>query len=117
MPTIRDFTSALRRRPGVNAVLVSGFDGLLIEGDAEEGLDQQDLAARIPSFIGEAGQLGKAAHLGDCAICIVEFGAGYAVVTTLGNDAILSVFVSHSADLGPLLFDIRSQRSRLEGLV
>jgi len=117
MPTIRDFTSALRQRPGVNAVLVSGRDGLLIDGTAEETLDQHDLAARLPSFINEAAQLGDAARLGGCATCIIEFGEGYAVLTTLGGDSILSVLVSKSAELGPLLFEIRSQRSRLEALL
>ena len=39
MPNIRDFTSALRQRPGVDAVLVLGKDGLLIEGFATPGLN------------------------------------------------------------------------------
>ena len=39
MPNIRDFTSALRQRPGVDAVLVLGKDGLLIEGFAAPGLN------------------------------------------------------------------------------
>jgi predicted regulator of Ras-like GTPase activity (Roadblock/LC7/MglB family) len=117
MPTIRDFTSALRRRPGVNAVLVSGRDGLLIEGTAVDALDQHDLAARVPSLITEAAQLGAAARLGECTTCIIELGEGYAVLTTLGKDSILSVLVSKSAELGPLLFEIRSRRTQLEELL
>ncbi len=117
MPTIRDFTSALRQRPGVNAALVSGRDGLLIEGTADTNLDLHDLAARLPSLIDESARLGDAARLGACTTCIIEFGDGYAVATTLGGDAILTVLVSKSAELGPLLFDIRSQRSRLQALL
>lgn len=117
MPTIREFTSALRRRQGVNAVLVSGRDGLLIDGASDENLDQDDLAARVPAFIDEAMQIGDATRLGPCSTCIIEFAEGYAILTTLGADSILSVLVSKSAELGPLLFDIRSQRSRLESLV
>jgi predicted regulator of Ras-like GTPase activity (Roadblock/LC7/MglB family) len=117
MQTIREFTSALRRRPGVNAVLVSGRDGLLIEGGAGDSLDLHDLAARIPSFVSEAAQLGEAARVGGCNTCIVEYGDGFAVVTTLGSDSLLSVLASKSAELGPLLFEIRSQRSRLESLL
>jgi predicted regulator of Ras-like GTPase activity (Roadblock/LC7/MglB family) len=117
MPTIREFTSALRRRSGVTAVLVSGRDGLLIDGASDAALDQQDIAARVPSFLNEAALLGDAARLGDCSTCIVEFGDGYAILTTLGSDSILTVLATTSAELGPLLFDIRSQRSRLESLV
>jgi predicted regulator of Ras-like GTPase activity (Roadblock/LC7/MglB family) len=117
MQTIREFTSALRRRPGVNAVLVSGRDGLLIEGGGSESLDLNDLAARIPSFVSEAAFLGEAARVGGCNTCIVEYGDGFAVVTTLGSDSLLSVLASKSAELGPLLFEIRSQRSRLESLL
>ena len=117
MPTIRDFTTALRRRPGVEAVVVSGRDGLLIEGLAGDSLDQQDLAARIPSFIGEADAIGWASRLGGCITSILEYESGYAVGTSLGGDALLTVLVSKSADLGSLLFDIRSQRSQLGALV
>jgi uncharacterized protein len=117
MPTIREFTSALRRRPGVNAVLVSGRDGLLIEGSAGDAIDQHDLAARVPSFISEALNIGDAARLGACNTCIVEFSDGFAIVTTLGSDSVLTVLASKSAELGPLLFEIRSQRSKLESLV
>jgi uncharacterized protein len=117
MPTIRDFTTALRRRPGVEAVIVSGRDGLLIEGMAGDTLDQQDLAARIPSFIGEADAIGWASKLGGCITSIQEHERGYAIVSSLGNDALLTVLVSQSADLGSLLFDIRSQRSTLGALV
>lgn len=117
MPTIREFTSALRQRPGVSAVLVSGRDGLLIDGASDGTLDQPDLAARVPPFLDEAAQLGDAARLGSCSTCIVEFGDGYAILTTLGSESILTVLVSKSTDLGSLLFDIRSQRSLLESLV
>lgn len=117
MQTIREFTSALRQRPGVDAVLVSGRDGLLIDGAASDGLDLDDLAARIPSLVAEAAHLGAASLLGACATCIVEFNDGYAVLTTLGNDSVLTVLAAKSAEIGPLLFELRSQRSRLESLI
>ncbi len=117
MPTIREFTSALRRRPGVTAALVSGRDGLLVEGSADSALDLHDLAARVPSLVAEAAHIGDASRLGVCTTCIVEYGDGYAVITTLGADSILTVLAGKSAELGPLLFELRSQRSRLESLL
>lgn len=117
MQTIREFTSALRQRPGVNAVLVSGRDGLLIDGAASDGLDLNDLAARLPSLIAEASHLGAASRLGTCTTCIIEFGEGYAVLTTLGHESVLTVIAAKSTEIGPLLFELRSQRSRLESLI
>ena len=117
MPTIREFTSALRQRPGVNAAIVSGRDGLLVEGAAQSSFDLDDLAARIPALISEATAIGDATRFGACTTCIVEYGAGYAVLTTLGADSILTVLLDKSAELGPILFELRSQRSRLESLL
>lgn len=117
MPTIREFTSALRQRPGVTAAIVSGRDGLLIEGSATANLDLDDLAARLPALVSEAGAIGDATSLGSCTTCIVEFGEGYAVLTTLGTDSVLTVLLDKSAELGAILFELRSQRSRLESLL
>lgn len=117
MPTIREFTSALRQRPGVTAAIVSGRDGLLVEGAAGANIDLDDLAARLPALITEAISIGDAASLGSCTTCIIEYGAGYAVLTTLGTDSILTVLLDKSAELGAILFELRSQRSRLEALL
>lgn len=38
MPTIRDLVSALRLREGVDAAMVLGRDGLLIDGATEMGV-------------------------------------------------------------------------------
>jgi predicted regulator of Ras-like GTPase activity (Roadblock/LC7/MglB family) len=117
MPTIREFTSALRQRPGVNAALVSGRDGLLIDGAAADAVDLDDLAARVPALISEAAAIGDSTRLGACTTCIVEYAEGYAVLTTLGADSILTVVLGRSAELGALLFELRSQRSKLETLL
>jgi predicted regulator of Ras-like GTPase activity (Roadblock/LC7/MglB family) len=117
MPTIREFTSALRQRPGVTAAIVSGRDGLLIDGAASASFDLDDLAARLPALLSEAVAIGDTARLGACTTCIVEYGEGYAVLTTLGADSILTVLLDKSAELGAVLFELRSKRSRLESLL
>ncbi len=117
MQTIREFTGALRLRPGVEAVLVSGNDGLLIEASAGFSLDQQDLAARIPSLIAEAVAVGSASKLGESITVIVEYERGYAIVGSVGNDAVLTILTTKEADLGAILFHVRSQRSHIGALV
>ena len=48
MANIRDLVAALRQRDGVEAAIVLGRDGLLIDSQVVPGLDAEDLAARIP---------------------------------------------------------------------
>lgn len=117
MPNIRDFTSALRQRPGVDAVLVLGRDGLLIEGFAAPGLNNEDLAARAPAVVSEAESLGKAAMQGTLATAILEHDKGYAIVASLADDTLLLLLLRPSADLGGLLFDVRRYRGNIASLI
>src|SRR5450756_3222077 len=105
MPNIRDFTSALRQRPGVDAVLVLGKDGLLIEGFAAPGLNNEDLAARVPALVSEAESLGLATIQGPMNTAILEHQKGYAIIAALADETLLLVLLRQSADLGGLLFD------------
>src|SRR4026209_1229507 len=100
MPNIRDFTSALRQRPGVDAVLVLGKDGLLIEGFAAPGLNNEDLAARVPALVLEAEDLGRATFQGRVTPAIVEHQKGCAIVAALSDATLLLVLLRQSADLG-----------------
>jgi predicted regulator of Ras-like GTPase activity (Roadblock/LC7/MglB family) len=117
MPNIRDFTTALRQRPGVDAVLVLGKDGLLIEGFAAPGLNTEDLAARVPALVSEAESLGKAAMQGGLATAIVEHEKGYAIVAVLADNTLLLLLLRPSADLGGLLFDVRRYRGNIASLI
>src|SRR5687768_15554287 len=60
MPSIRDLVAAIRRRDGVEAAVILGRDGLLIDGQAVSGLDAEHIAARIPSIIAPADDLAGA---------------------------------------------------------
>ena len=64
MPSIRDLVAAIRQREGVEAAVILGRDGLLIDSQSVPGLDAEDLAARIPAIIGPADELGTAANRG-----------------------------------------------------
>ena len=64
MPTIRDLVSALRRRDGVDAAIVLGRDGLLIDGATDAALDPDRLAAFVPPMALAAAEMGVAAGRG-----------------------------------------------------
>ncbi len=117
MPTIRDLVSALRRREGVDAAIVLGRDGLLIDGATEGGLDPEGLAAHVPSMVMTALELSASAGRGDLGLMVLEFGAGSAIVTTLSAEAYLLVLLAPNANLSSLLFDLRRHRTQIAAIV
>lgn len=48
MPTIRDLVGAIRQREGVEAAVVLGRDGLLIDSQTVDQVDAEHIAAHVP---------------------------------------------------------------------
>jgi predicted regulator of Ras-like GTPase activity (Roadblock/LC7/MglB family) len=117
MANIRDLVAALRQREGVEAAIVLGRDGLLIDSQAIQGLNPEDLAARIPAIIGPADELGSAAARGEVMTMILEHQKGIAVVSVLSSEAILFVLVRPDASIGQLLYELRRNREHIAALV
>ncbi|MBA3673280.1 MAG: roadblock/LC7 domain-containing protein, partial [Gemmatimonadaceae bacterium] len=116
MPSIRDLVAAIRQREGVEAAIVLGRDGLLIDSQSVPGLDAEDLAARIPSIIGPADELGVSAARGALTTAVLEYEQGLAVVSVLSADAVLVVLVRPQANVGQLLFELRRNRDHIAAL-
>jgi uncharacterized protein len=117
MPTIRDLVEALRQREGVEAAVVLGRDGLLIDGQTVPGLDADDIAARIPPIIGPADELGAALGRGALTTAVVEHqDGGMAIVAAMSREALLLVLLRGDANVGPLLFELRRNREHLAAL-
>lgn len=116
MPTIRDLVAAIRRRDGVDAAIVLGRDGLLIDHQADASVDAENVAAHVPSILQYAEELGAASARGHLLTAVLEYGHGSAVMAAMSADAILLVLVRPSADLGALLFDLRRHRANIAAL-
>jgi len=117
MPSIRELIAAIRQREGVDAAIVSGRDGLVIDSQVRPGLDAEDLAARIPAIIGPADDLGTASGRGDVLTAVLEHRGGTAIVSVLSADAFLLVILSPRANIGQLLFELRRHREHIAALV
>src|SRR5206468_12461375 len=117
MATIREVIEAFSRRPGVDAVVLVGRDGLPIDSHARNGVDPDNVAALLPSVINGMTQLGQAAGRGEFGTGVLEFGGGLAVVSVLNADALLVVLVQPSTNVGPLLYVLRRHRSAIAGLL
>ena len=117
MPTIRDLVGAIRQREGVEAAVVLGRDGLLIDSQATPNLDAEHIAAHIPSIINAADELASAAKRGELVTAVLEYERGFAIVSVLSAEALLMVLVQQSADIGKLLFELRRNRHHIAALV
>lgn len=117
MASIRDLVAALRQREGVDAAIVLGRDGLLIDSQAIPGMNAEDLAARIPPVIGPADDLGAGAGRGELVTAVLEMREGLAIVSVLSAEAVLLVLVQPSANIGQLLYELRRNREHIAALV
>lgn len=117
MPTIRDLVGAIRQREGVEAAILLGRDGLLIDSQTTPDLDAEHVAAHIPSIIGAADELGQAAGRGALMTAVLEHPSGLAIVSVLSAEAVLLVLVRPNADVGSLLYELRRNREHIAALV
>ena len=116
MPTIRDLTVAIRQRPGIEAVVVLGRDGLLIDSQGALQIDAEGLAARVPGIVAAADEIGSSTGRGSTKMAVIEQENGYAVVSSVGDDALLCVLTTKNADLASLLYDVRRHRESIARL-
>jgi hypothetical protein len=117
MPTIRDLVAAIRQREGVEAAIVLGRDGLLIDSQTATQLDAEQVAAHVPSVIQAAEEFGAAAARGALQTAVLEHANGLAVISCLSPDAVLLVLLQPTANLGQLLYELRRNRANIAALV
>jgi predicted regulator of Ras-like GTPase activity (Roadblock/LC7/MglB family) len=117
MASIRDLVAALRQRDGVEAAIVLGRDGLLIDSQVIPGLNAEDLAARIPPIITASDELGAGVARGELVTAILEHQQGIVIMSVLSAEAILVVLVQPSANIGQLLYELRRNREHIAALV
>jgi predicted regulator of Ras-like GTPase activity (Roadblock/LC7/MglB family) len=117
MPSIRDLIAAIRQRDGVDAAIVSGRDGLVIDSQVEPGLDVDDLAARIPPIVNAADELGGASGGGELVTAVLEHRGRLAIISVLSPETCLLVLVTPRANIGQLLYELRRNRDHIAALV
>jgi uncharacterized protein len=117
MPTIRDLVGALRQRDGVDAAIVLGRDGLLIDSQVASHVTADDVAALVPPVLSAAEELGRNSGQGELRTGVIEYAEGLALISPFSDDAILLVLLQPSANVGQILFELRRNRERLAALV
>ncbi len=117
MPTIHDLVAAIRDREGVQAAVVLGRDGLVIDAQAAATVDTENLAAHVPPVLLAAEELGQASQLGGLQTSVIELERGYAIVAALSPEAVLVVLALPSVNLAQLLYELRRNRANIASLV
>jgi len=117
MPTIRDLVAAIRARDGVQAAIILGRDGLVIDGQALGALDTENVAAHAPPILLAAEDLAHASQQGTMLTAVLEQERGYAIVANLSSEAVLLVLADATANLAQLLYELRRNRANLASLV
>ncbi len=125
-PTLKQLVEAIVQHEGVEAVLVIGRDGLLVDGrSGSSAVDLEALAAHLPRVLNAVSLLGGAANAdgqsqvgrGDLVSTIMEFEHGLALAAVLSSDASLLVLLSHGSNAAPLLYDLRRFRGRIASII
>lgn len=109
--------AAIRQRDGVDAAVVLGRDGLLIDSQTVANLDAEHVAALVPGVVAAADDFGATAARGPLVTAVLEYPGGLAIVSSLSADAILLVLVRATANIGQLLFELRRNREQIATLV
>lgn len=117
MPTIHDLVRALAQREGVEAVVILGRDGLLIDTRTAGNLDGEHLAALTPAVAAAAESIGQVAGRGTLLTTVIEYDRGLAIISAVSSEALLLLVVHPSANLGALLYDLRRHRANIASLV
>jgi predicted regulator of Ras-like GTPase activity (Roadblock/LC7/MglB family) len=125
-PTLKQLVEAIVQHEGVEAVLVIGRDGLLVDGrTGSAAVDLDALAAHLPRVLNAAASLGGAANTdgkegggrGELVSTIMEFEHGLALAAVLSADASLLVLLGRGANAAPLLYDLRRFRGRIASII
>lgn len=117
LATIRDLVGALRGRDGVDAAIVLGRDGLVIDGQSVANIDVESVAALVPSIVSAADEFGRDSKHGNVTTVVLEYAHGLAIVSVLSAEAMLLVLARADANVGSLLFELRRNRQHISSLV
>ncbi len=117
MPSIRELVAAISQREGVEATIVLGRDGLVIDSVAPATMDAERLAAHIPAILTSGDDLGASASRGALTTAVLEHGDGISIVCALSPEAVLLVVARPDAAIAPLLYELRRNRAQMAALV
>ncbi len=117
MGGLREIMQGLNTRDAVRGAAIVGEDGLVIHDALTAEADGEAVAALAITTMRHAEQFGGAGRCGPLRMAVLDFGHGPAILSALTPSATLVVFARPDRDLGPLLYELRTRRDTLTGLL
>ena len=117
MGGLREILQSLDSGDTVRGAAIIGEDGLVIHDALGAGADGEAVAALAVTTFRHAEQLGSAGRCGDLNTAVFDFEKGPAILATLDPRSTLVVLAHKDRDLGPLLYELRTKRVTLSGLL
>ena len=117
MAELTEILEGFTRVRGVNAALVVGQDGLVLQSARAQGADETDvdvLGAVAASGLVPAQDIGQETQRGRLLQGIYEYEKGVVVMEPVGSSAILVVVTTAAANLGLLRLQTRKVHGDLE---
>ena len=113
MASLTELIGELAKVDGVNAVVVVGRDGFVIESSGAVRVDQDAIGAVISSGIGSSEVMGRELKIGELSQTMFEYGQGLIVATLLGRDAILAIVGNDSCNIGNVRYQIKKRSDEI----
>lgn len=117
MGGLREIIQGFDAGDSVRGAAIISEDGLVIHDALNAEADGDAVAALAVTTMRHAEQFGGAGRCGPLRTAVLDFGEGPAILTTLGASATLVILARPGRDLGPLLYEIRTNHSSLTGLL
>jgi len=115
MAKLKDLLIDLAKVEGINAAVVVGRDGFVIEGVSDNSsMDIEAVGAVISTGIGSAEMMGRELAVGVMTQALVEYKNGILVTSLLGRDAVLAAVADLSANLGNVRYQIKKRCPEIE---
>jgi uncharacterized protein len=114
MANLKNQLSDFVKVEGINAAVVVGRDGFVIEGISNDGkLDIETVGAVISTGLGSSEVIGRELSVGPLTQSMIEYDHGVIVLGTLGKDSLLCLVCQSGANLGNVRLQMKKRTPEL----
>ena len=113
MASLKSQLNDMVKVEGIDAAVVVGRDGFVIEGIASDAkLDVEAVGAVISTGLGSSEVMGRELGVGTLTQSMLEFDNGVLVMGTLGTDALLCLVCGLGSNLGNVRLQLKKRSPR-----
>ena len=93
--------------PDIEAAAIVDLDGLMIASTLPADVEDDSVAAMSAALLGISERISDELKRGSFEMVMVRGSAGYVVIASAGDDAVLAVLTTTSAKLGLIFLDVK----------